>query len=143
MNETQTELERLRSIVATREIGQMMETLQQRVISVADGEAVVEGTPGPQFNNYQGRIHGGYLAALIDTAMGWSVATKIQPKTGFGTVDLSVKFVRKFVVATGPVFATARVLHAGRTMITTECKVADKAGLLYAHGQGTFLVYPK
>jgi acyl-CoA thioesterase len=140
---TQTELERLKSVIETRDIGPMMETLQQRLISVADGEAVVEGTPGPQFNNYQGRIHGGYLAALIDTAMGWSVATKMQPETGFGTIDLSVKYVRKFEVATGPVLATARVLHAGRTMVTTECKVADKAGVLYAHGLGTFLVYPK
>jgi acyl-CoA thioesterase len=143
MNDKETEIDRWKSIIATRDIGPMMETLQQRVISVADGEAVVEGTPGSQFNNYQGRIHGGYLAALIDTAMGWSVATKMQPETGFGTIDMSVKYVRKFEVATGPVLATARVVHAGRTMVTTECKVADKAGVLYAHGLGTFLVYPK
>jgi uncharacterized protein (TIGR00369 family) len=143
MNDIQTELERLKSIIETRDIGPMMETMQQRVVSVADGEAIVEGTPGTQFNNYHGRIHGGYLAALIDTAMGWAVATKMQPNIGFGTVDMSVKYVRKFEIATGPVLATARVVHAGRTMATTECKVADKAGLLYAHGLGTFLVYPK
>lgn len=143
MNDSQTELERLRSIVDARDFGPMMTTMQQRVVSVADGEAVVEGSPGPQFNNYMGRIHGGYLAALIDTAMGWSVATKMPPNTGFGTIDMSVKYVRKFEVATGPVLATARVVHAGRTMVTTECKVADRAGLLYAHGLGTFLVYPK
>jgi acyl-CoA thioesterase len=34
-------------------------------------------------------------------------------------------------------------VHAGRTMFTAEAKVADKAGKLYAHGSGTFLVYPK
>jgi acyl-CoA thioesterase len=140
---TQTELERLQAVIETRDIGPMLNTMQQRVVSVADGEAVVEGTPGVQFNNYMGRIHGGYLAALIDTAMGWAVATKMEPDTGFGTVDMSVKYVRKFEVATGPVLATARVVHAGRTMITTECKVADAKGLVYAHGLGTFLVYPK
>jgi uncharacterized protein (TIGR00369 family) len=140
---TQTELERLQAVIETRDIGPMLNTMQQRVVSVADGEAVVEGTPGVHFNNYMGRIHGGYLAALIDTAMGWAVATKMEPDTGFGTVDMSVKYVRKFEVATGPVLATARVVHAGRTMITTECKVADAKGLVYAHGLGTFLVYPK
>jgi acyl-CoA thioesterase len=143
MSDTQSELERLKQLFEIRDMGPMLKTMQQRVASLVDGEAIVEGTPGPQFNNSMGRIHGGYLAALIDTAMGWAVATKMPPSTGFGTVDMSVKFVRKFEVATGPVLATARVLHAGRTMITTECKVADKAGLLYAHGLGTFLVYPK
>jgi acyl-CoA thioesterase len=34
------------------------------------------------------------------------------------------------------------VLHAGRTMLTAEAKVTDLAGKLYAHGTGTFLVYP-
>ncbi len=125
------------------EVGPMMKTLGQKIVSVAPGEVTVEGTPDHQHENIMGRIHGGFLAALIDTAMGASVATKLPPGTGFGTVDLAVKFVRRFEVATGPVYATAQVLHAGRTMFTVECKVADKSGLLYAHGQGTFLVYPK
>lgn len=123
--------------------GSMMKTMQQRVVSLADGTAVVEGIPGEQFNNLHGRIHGGFLAALIDTALGWAVATKVPAKTGFGTVDLNVKYVRKLEVGTGPVLASAHILHAGRTMLTAECKVADAQGLLYAHGLGTFLVYPK
>jgi acyl-coenzyme A thioesterase PaaI-like protein len=28
-------------------------------------------------------------------------------------------------------------------MLTAEAKVTDAAGKLYAHGTGTFLVYPK
>jgi acyl-CoA thioesterase len=136
-------LKRLQNLIAGDDGGPMLKTMQQRVVSAVAGEVVVEGTPGVQFNNYMGRIHGGYLAALIDTAMGCAVGSKADEGTGFGTVDLSVKYVRKFEVATGPVYATARVLHAGRSMFTVECKVADTAGLLYAHGLGTFLVYPK
>jgi uncharacterized protein (TIGR00369 family) len=143
MIEYKTQLERLQSLISAGGGGGMLKTMQQRVISVDNGEAVVEGTPGPQFENHMGRIHGGYLAALIDTAMGCAALSKMTGNTGLGTVDLNVKFVKRFEVSTGPVLATAKVLHAGRTMLTVECKVADAAGLLYAHGQGTFLIYPK
>jgi uncharacterized protein (TIGR00369 family) len=143
MTKQETGLERLQRLISNGDGGSMLKTMQQRVVSASDGEVVVEGTPDKQFNNHMGRVHGGFLAALIDTAMGCAVGTQFDGTTGFGTVDLNVKYVRKFEVATGPVYATARVLHAGRTMYTVECKVADKAGVLYAHGQGTFLVYPK
>jgi uncharacterized protein (TIGR00369 family) len=143
MTEQSFGLARLQQLIAGADGGPMLKTMQQRVVSAVAGEVVVEGTPSKQFNNYMGRIHGGYLAALIDTAMGCAVGSKAEEGTGFGTVDLNVKFVRKFEVATGPVYATARVLHTGRSMFTVECKVADKAGVLYAHGSGTFLVYPK
>ena len=142
-NSDNSGLARLQQLLEGGEGGPMLKTMQQRVVSAIDGEVVVEGTPAPQFNNYQGRIHGGYLAALVDTALGAAVASKLPLNIGFGTVDLNVKFVRKFEVATGPVYATGRVVHAGRSMITAECKVADTSGVLYAHGSGTFLVYPK
>jgi uncharacterized protein (TIGR00369 family) len=80
---------------------------------------------------------------LIDTALGSAVLSKLPKATGVGTVQLSVNFVRKIDIATGLIYATAHVLHAGRTMLTAECKVADQAGVLYAHGTGTFMVYPK
>jgi uncharacterized protein (TIGR00369 family) len=60
-----------------------------------------------------------------------------------GTIALNISYVRKIDVATGPLIATATVLHAGRTILTAEAKVEDAAGVLYAHGTGTFMVYPK
>jgi uncharacterized protein (TIGR00369 family) len=58
-------------------------------------------------------------------------------------VVLNVNYVRKIELETGELIATGTVLHAGRTMLTAEAKVTDAAGKLYAHGTGTFLVYPK
>ena len=52
-------------------------------------------------------------------------------------------YVRKIVAEVGRLLCTGNVIHAGRTMLTAEAKVADTAGVLYAHGSGTFLVYPK
>jgi uncharacterized protein (TIGR00369 family) len=121
----------------------MLALMNQKVILVGDGTATVTAQPEAKFENQMGRMHGGYVATLIDTVMGRAVMTKLPEDTGFGTIDLNVKFIRKIDVTTGLLTATANVVHAGRTMFTVEARVADSNGKLYAHGSGTFLVYPK
>ena len=121
----------------------MLKLMNQNVIALADGSATVTALPEQQFDNAQGRTHGGYVATLIDTVMGFAVATKLPDGTGFGTIDLNVKFVRKIDVHTGLLTATATVEHGGRTMLTATARVVDAAGKLYAHGSGSFMVYPK
>lgn len=121
----------------------MLQLLNQRVITLADGSATVTALPEQKFDNAQGRTHGGFVATLIDTVMGYAVATKLPEASGFGTIDLNVKFVRKIDVNTGLLTATATVEHAGRTMLTATARVVDAAGKLYAHGSGSFMVYPK
>jgi len=49
----------------------------------------------------------------------------------------------KIDAATGRLTCTATVLHSGRTMFTADAKLVGEDGKLYAHGSGTFLVYPK
>ncbi len=121
----------------------MHRTLGIEISSVADGMAEVAAVPRAEFYNHQGRVHGGYLATVIDTALGIAVQTKLPGETGYGTIELKVNYVRKLDVEVGKVTCIAHVIHAGRTMLTAEAKVAGPDGKLYAHGSGTFLVYPK
>jgi acyl-CoA thioesterase len=121
----------------------MLGYLNQKVISAVDGTSHVEAMPSEIFYNPMGRVHGGFAAALIDTALGVSVLTKLPEGTQYGTVDLNVKFVRKIDADTGVLHARGKVVHAGRTMLTAEARIEDAEGKLYAHGSGTFLVYPK
>ena len=125
------------------ETGPMLKLMNQTVVSIADGKATVTALPEMKFENSMGRMHGGFVATLIDTVLGCAVMSKLPQGTGYGTIDLNVKFDRKIDLGTGLLIATATVLHAGRTMLTAEAKVADSSGKLYAHGSGTFLVYPK
>lgn len=117
--------------------------LNIEIVSVGDGTAVVHSLPEAKFENAMGRMHGGYIASILDAVMGSAVATKVTGGQAFGTVDLNAKYVRKIDVTTGKLIATANVIHAGRSLLTVEAKVADEAGKLYAHGSGTFMVYPK
>ena len=136
-------LELMNKLMREGDQSPMAETMGLKIISVADGEVKVSAMPLPKFYNPMMRIHGGFTATLIDNCMGSAVLTKLAAATGVGTVVLNVNYIRKIDVSTGELIATGTVLHAGRTMLTAEAKVTDKAGKLYAHGTGTFLVYPK
>ena len=138
-----TGLEFLHKAMVSGNQSPMARLMNMRVVAAKNGMAQIEGTPTEKFYNPMMRVHGGFIATMIDTGLGCAVLTKMPAGIGVGTVSLSVNFVRKIEVATGPLVATGTVLHAGRTMLTAECKVADGAGVLYAHGTGTFLVYPK
>lgn len=120
----------------------MAETMDMRLIAVADGEATFEAFPSPRFYNPQQRVHGGYAATLIDSATGCAVQTKLAAGVGYGTIELKVNYVRKITAETGRLLCTGTVIHSGRTMFTAEARIVDEAGKLYAHGSGTFLVYP-
>jgi uncharacterized protein (TIGR00369 family) len=138
----QSGLEYLRQRIDDWHGSPMAETMNMRLIAVADGTATFEGIPSPRFYNPQLRVHGGYAATLIDSALGCAVQTRLPAGIGYGTIELKVNYVRKIVAETGRLLCTGTVIHAGRTMFTAEAKIVDENGKLYAHGSGTFLVYP-
>jgi acyl-CoA thioesterase len=136
-------LDYLNHVIATHHTYPFGALLNMRVIKAGDGTSTIEATPDYKFYNPMKRIHGGFLAAVVDSSMGSAVITKLPAGAGAGTVNLSIHFVRKVDVDTGVLTASAKVLHSGRTMLTAETKITDAAGKLYVHGTGTFLVYPK
>jgi acyl-CoA thioesterase len=118
---TQTGLEFLQQMIRDGNSSAMATLLNMRLIEASDG---------------------GFMATLLDSALGCAVQTKLARGVGYGTIELKVNYVRKVVAETGRLVCTATVLHAGRTMLTSEAKVAGPGGKLYAHGSGTFLVFP-
>ena len=139
---TQTGIEFLQQMIRNGNSSAMATLLNMKLIEVSDGKAVFEAFPSEKFYNPQMRVHGGFMATLLDSALGCAVQTKLARGMGYGTIELKVNYVRKVIAETGRLICTATVLHAGRTMLTSEGKVAGPDGKLYAHGSGTFLVFP-
>ena len=90
--------------------------------------------------NPMGTMHGGVVATLVDTAMGCAVSSTLPADAGFTTLELSTNFVRAITTATGRVRAEGRVVHGGGRVATTEARVYDDEGTLYAHAKSTCLV---
>jgi uncharacterized protein (TIGR00369 family) len=115
-------------------------TLDFLLISVADGEAIFQGTPGPKVLNPMGGVHGGWYATLLDSAMACAVHTKVPKGRLYTTAELSVNLVRG-IGKTPKLRAIGRVIHCGRQMATAEGKLVGPDGTLYAHGTTTCLIF--
>ena len=90
--------------------------------------------------NPMGTMHGGIVAVLVDTAMGCAVSSRLPANAGFTTLELKTNYVRAITQATGRVYAEGTVLHSGGRVATTEARVCDSNGTLYAHATSTCLI---
>jgi uncharacterized protein (TIGR00369 family) len=118
-------------------------TMQFRIVELADGRAVFEGTPGRHVYNPIETIHGGYAATLLDSACGCAVHTKLSAIQGYTTLELKVAFHRAMTEHTGLVRAEGWVVTMGRRAAFAEARIVDAAGKLYASATSTLLVFER
>jgi uncharacterized protein (TIGR00369 family) len=82
-------------------------------------------------------VHGGAIAALIDSAAAFAVIPLLNDDETATTVDLTISYLRPLV--SGTVRATARVLRGGSRIVVLSAEVLDEAGNLAATGLTTYL----
>jgi uncharacterized protein (TIGR00369 family) len=107
---------------------------------VAPGRTVFSLEADELHENPMGSMHGGIVATLVDTAMGCALSSRLPADAGFTTLELKTNFVRAITQATGRVFAEGTVVHSGGRVATTEARVHDSNGTLYAHATSTCLI---
>ena len=113
-----------------------------RGVEAEPGRAVFEMEPGPQHYNPIGSVHGGWIAAILDSAVGCAVHSTLPKGTGYTTVELKLNYVRAVTAETGPLRAEGKVIHVGKQLATAEGRLHDARGRLYAHASTTCLVFP-
>jgi len=114
--------------------------LGMRLVKVEPGEAAFELTPAEHHYNPIGVVHGGVAFTLLDSAMGCTVQTLLQPGKGYTTLEIKANLVRAITLKTGPVRATAKIVHMGKQTATAQGRIEDAEGKLYAHGTTTCLI---
>ena len=87
-----------------------------------------------------GLVDGGWLALLLDSAMGCAVHSTLEPGQAFTTVEMKTTFVRPVRESTGKLRCEGVLLHAGSRIASLEGKVFDGASRLVAHGSETCLI---
>jgi uncharacterized protein (TIGR00369 family) len=119
----------------------MAELMGFDLVEVGHGRATFAVEPGEQHYNPIGVVHGGYVATLLDSAMGCAVETLQTAGTGYTTLELKVNFTRPLTVETGRVLAEGVVIHAGSRVATAEGRLfSAKTGKLLAHATSTLLI---
>lgn len=100
--------------------------------------AVVDYEIRPDHLNRTGRLHGGVLASLLDTACGYAGVFCDEPGARRATVTLtlSVNFVA--AVNAGRLSVAARRTGGGRSIFFADATVHDGEGRLIATASGSF-----
>ena len=91
--------------------------------------------------NARGFVHGGFIAAMTDNAMGHSCAHKMRNAHSLVTVSMSIDFISSAEVGQWFTVETD-VIKTGSTICFAQCLVrADD--VVIARANGTFRVVPK
>ena len=99
------------------------------------GRVRAEFTPGPQYQGYEGVVHGGIVAAVLDDAMAQLFHMKGRESL---TARLEIRFRREAPV--GQRLVVTAWLTAERTKVfTAEAVLALHDGTPLAEAKGTFV----
>ena len=101
-----------------------------------NGEAQVRMSMQDHLLTLHGRMHGGALFSLIDTALGQASHSLFGGEAGSMTLGCKINYIR--AVSDGEVICHAKVLNAGRKVHVLEAR-ALQGDKLVATAQATFI----
>jgi uncharacterized protein (TIGR00369 family) len=104
---------------------------------VALGEATIYLTVRDELKQYQGAVHGGAVASLIDTASAFAVLTQIEVDERVTTTDLTIHYLRP--ITEGRMAATARIVRGGRRLFVLSVEVQNDRNVLVATAVTTYI----
>ena len=107
------------------------------VESVERGHAVLSMKMRDDLMRNGGIAHGGAVAALIDSAMAFAIIPMLAENEHSVTVDLTIHYLRP--VSEGSARASARVVRAGKRVITVSAELFDSNEKLAATAISTYL----
>jgi len=113
-----------------------MELLEIEVVNSEDGCAKLSMPFKKEFTNPYGRLHGGVVMTLADSAIALAVNSKYGHP--FYTRELKIKF--KSSIEDGSVIAEAKLVGQKRNFVFGKVEVKSDKGELLAEVSATFIV---
>ncbi|MEV7231010.1 PaaI family thioesterase [Polymorphospora sp. NPDC051019] len=99
-----------------------------------DGTVVGDAIPHAEFANSAGRLHGGYLSALMDCATATAAHSRQPVGAGAPHIHASYRFLSSADHRSALVI-TARPSHVGRSVVHAAVEIRTRAGRLIASGE--------
>ena len=109
--------------------------------AVDEGRVEFRCSPDESHYNPIGRVHGGFVCTVLDSAAGCAVQSTLPIGVGYTSLDLNVKFLRPVTVKSGRLACTGNVLQKGRRTALTEARLTDSQGRLIAHATSSCMIF--
>ena len=107
------------------------------VDSLEPGHAVLSMKMRDDLMRNGGIAHGGAVATLIDSAMAFAIIELLGENEHTVTVDITIHYLRP--LSEGTARASARVVRAGKRVITVSAELFDHHDKLSATAISTYL----
>jgi len=107
------------------------------VDSLEPGHAVLSMKMRDDLMRNGGIAHGGAVATLIDSAMAFAIIQLLGENEHTVTVDLTIHYLRP--LSAGTARASARVVRAGKRVVTVSAELLDHNDKLAATAISTYL----
>jgi uncharacterized protein (TIGR00369 family) len=107
-----------------------------KLIDLKPDEATIQIEMRDELRQPHGILHGGVTATLIDTAMAYAVITCLSEDEKASTVDLTVHYLRPH--SEGAFSCTAKIVRAGKRILTVSADVFNEQGKLFATAISTY-----
>ena len=137
MNTAELSEEQQRRIEHAREAVPFLKLLGIEVESVGLGTATLVVHVRDELMRNDDIVHGGVMASLIDSAFAFAIIPILDEGERTVTVDMTIHYVRP--VSSGAAKAVARVVRAGRRVITVSAELFDENEKLAATALSTYL----
>ena len=131
---TPAQLKRIHKALATVPYAKL---LGIKLEHVAMGTATLLMPVRKNLTQNHGVVHGGAVASLIDSATAFAIIPLLAAKEGVTTVDLTISYLRP--VRSGQMKAVARVIRAGRRLISVSAEVFNSDETLTATALSTYI----
>jgi len=110
-----------------------------KALELEPGRVRVQYTARSEFGNPHGAIQGGFLAAMLDDAMGPALFTTLPADQFAPTIEMKVNFVRP--ARPGPIIAEGTLVHKTSSIAFLEGKLTTVAGDLIATATATARIF--
>ncbi|MBC7246386.1 MAG: PaaI family thioesterase [Actinobacteria bacterium] len=112
--------------------------LGMEVLEMGEGRARLRLEVREEHKNLYGILHGGVLAALLDSTCSIAVGTLLGEGEAAVTLDQRINFISN--VSGGVLYGEGKALHKGRYTGVGQGEVRDEEGNLVAAGMTTVFV---
>ncbi len=112
-----------------------------KIEKVSEGCIVWATHAMPDLLNPMGGVHGGYYMTVLDSCLGCAVHAALPAGRGYTTLEVKTNLIKPVKPDGTIYYAEGKVLKVGRRIGTSEARIYDEAGSLYAHGTSTCLIF--
>ena len=129
--------EQRRRVEEMRDAVPFLQHLGVQVESVGPGTATLLLPIRDEIMRNDGIVHGGAVASVIDSAFAFAIIPLLADNERTVTIDLTIHYLRP--LSGGVSKTVARVVRAGRRVITVSAELFDENGKLAATALSTYL----